>query len=189
MYNMKNNLITIDFDDVIVNTQKYQCDLAKKMFGVDLNIANSRQSQHVPKYLTQNQYDELIHILYETSEGAKIPLVDGAKQCLNQIQEMGYLPRIVTARNNQETEYAREICEKEKIGIEIANASYKSKADFCRGSFAHLDDSPYHLDSLKGVVENLVLFNKPHNKQVNLNKGIKRVNSWEEFYSFLKNNI
>lgn len=183
---MKNKVITIDFDDVIVDTQKYQCDLAKKMFGVNLNISNSRQSQHVPNYLTQKQYDELIHTLYESPEGAKIPLVDGAKKYLNRIQEMGYLPKIVTARNNGEVKYAHEICEKEKIGIKIFNASYKPKADFCRDSFAHLDDSHYHLVSLEGVVENLVLFNKPHNKQVNSNKEIKRVNSWEEFYSFLK---
>jgi len=98
------------------------------------------------------------------------------------------LPKIVTTRNNEEVKYVHKICEKENLGIEIFNSDYNSKANFCKGSFAHLDDSLYDLDSLEGIVENLVLFNKPHNMQVNPNKGIKRVNSWKEFYSFLRTN-
>jgi len=82
---MEKRTLTIDFDDVVVDTQRYQCNLAEKMFGVTLNIANSRKNQHVPKYLTQDQYDELIYTLYETPEGIKIPLVDGAKKYLSQI--------------------------------------------------------------------------------------------------------
>jgi len=185
---MKKKIITIDFDDVVVDTQKYQCELAERMFGVELDMANSKQNQHVPEYLTQNQYDELIYTLYETSEGANIPLVNGAKKYLNKIQELGYLPKIVTARNNEEVKYANEICEKEKIGIEIFNSSYELKADFCRSSFAHLDDSPYHLISLEGIVKHLILLNKPHNKKVNIKNRIRRVDTWQEFYSFLRNN-
>lgn len=171
---MINRIVTIDFDDVIVDTQKYQCDLAKKMFGINLNIANFRQSQHVPEYLTQNQYDELIHSLYETSEGTNIPLVDGAKKYLNEIQEMGYLPKIVTNRNDAETGHVYDICKKEGIRIEIFNTNYRPKTDFCRDSFAHVDDSYYHLVSLEGVIANLFLFNKPHNKQITVNKENKK---------------
>ncbi|MEJ2268072.1 MAG: HAD hydrolase-like protein [Nanoarchaeota archaeon] len=185
---MEKRIVTIDFDDVIVDTQKYQCDLAEKMFGVKLNIANSRQSQHVPEYLTQNQYDELIHTLYETSEGANIPLVVGAKEYLNKLQENGYLPKVVTARSDEETKYAREILEKEKIGIEIFNSNYTPKKDLCSGSFAHIDDAPHHLNSLEGIVKNLILLNKPHNKQIKVKDEIRRINSWKEFYSFLRNN-
>ncbi|MFH1607818.1 MAG: hypothetical protein ABIA78_01670 [archaeon] len=185
---MTNKIVTIDFDDVIADTQKHQRGLAKRMFGAELDIANSRQSQHVPEYLTQAQYDELIHCLYETSEGANIPLVNGARRYLNLIQEMGYLPKIVTARNDAEVKYVRDICEKERIKLKIFNTNYEPKTAFCRGSFAHLDDSYHDLVSLEDVVKNLILFDKPHNEKVNVKEGIIRVDSWKEFYSFLKNN-
>ena len=180
---MKKRLITIDFDDVVVDTQKYQCDLAKKMFNVELDISNSRRAQHVPKYLTDEQYAQVIDAVYSSTE---IPLVEGLKEYLEKIQELGYDPKIVTARNNKESKIANQICDKFNINIPLLNANYESKGKHCKGSFAHIDDSIVHLRKLDGIVENLLLFNKPHNEHIKEDRGIVRKKSWEDVYNFLR---
>jgi len=180
---MEKRLITIDFDDVIVDTQKYQCDLTEKMFNVKLDISNSKRVQHVPKYLTNEQYIQIIDALYSSTE---IPLVKGFKKYLEQIQELGYNPKIVTSRGHKESEIASQICEKHKINIPLLNSNYKSKIKYCKESIVHIDDSIWDLKQLNGVVENLLLFDKPHNKNVKLDSNIIRMNSWENIYDFLK---
>ena len=125
-------------------------------------------------------------MLDEVFSSTEIPLVKGFTEYLEEIQKLGYNTKIVTARDNKESEIANKICEKYGIDIPLLNSNYNSKAEFCKGSVAHIDDSIFNLKKLNGAVENLLLFDKPHNKKIKEDKGIIRKKSWEEVYNFLR---
>lgn len=180
---MEKRIITIDFDYVIADSQKYQCDLARQMFNVELDITNSRGAQHVPEYLNKGQYEKLIDAVYSSTE---IPIVEGFKEYLGKIQGLGYTPKIVTARDDKEAEVARKICEVNGINIPLSNTNYESKIKSCKGSIAHIDDNIELLKELDETLENLFLFNRPHNKHLREGYNIIRVSSWENIYEFLR---
>ncbi|MDA3836824.1 MAG: hypothetical protein PF542_04330 [Nanoarchaeota archaeon] len=173
--------LSLDFDDLIVDTQKHFCDMALNTFGINLNISNAHQQKYVLKHLTPKEYS---HLMEQLSYSTEIPIIMGARENINKLKNLEYSLQISTARDSKESKIAKIICENNGIDIPIFYSNYQSKKILCKDAYAHIDDMMEYLRELIPIVPNLLLFDRLHNQNEIKTDQIKRTKSWENIYNY-----
>jgi hypothetical protein len=102
---------------------------------------------------------------------------------VRQLQKKGHELQIVTSREPEACDIAREWMTIQKLQLELVGVGYgNSKADATTGFDVYVDDDLDKLEPLVGIVPHLFLFSWGYNQHVNEYGIGERVSSWEELY-------
>lgn len=181
--------IGLDFDGVISDCGKLKSDGAKKIYGLDIPSAKFKKEIVIgEKYLTAEQYRELQKTIYGTKEiGLLMKPVDGVLHYLPRLLADGNMVLIVTSRGEVELEIAKEWSTSQGLQLDFVGVGYgNSKAGAAAGLDLYVDDDLDKLEPLVGIVPHRFLFSWGYNAKVDTGSIAKRVTSWRELYSIIK---
>lgn len=181
--------IGLDFDGVISNCGKLKQEAAKKLYGVDISIAQFFKKNVIEKgLLTAKQYRELQKNIYGTRElGFLMEPVDGTLFWLPKLIEDGHTVLVITSRGKIETEIAKEWSLSQGLSLEFVSVGYNnSKEKAVAGLDVYADDGFDKIEELIGIVPNLFLFSWSYNRHINEGNVAERVYLWEELYRKIK---
>ncbi|PID34997.1 MAG: hypothetical protein CR971_00325 [candidate division SR1 bacterium] len=193
--NMKNKLIAVDMDEVLLETAKgllnfYNYTFAEK--PIQYNDIIRYNFETIPGYETTVEYAvEYFMNFLESSEAKNILPVQWAKDKLNYLKSLGYKFVIITGRAEKLEHISREYIKKHYPNIfeEMYFCGYytenqKDKYTVCQelGITTIIED---HLEnSIKYAQQGIevILLDKPRNQDYNpqIHKHITKVKSWDE---------
>jgi uncharacterized HAD superfamily protein len=109
--------------------------------------------------------------------------VEGVLHFLPKLIGQGHTIRIVTSRDNQSLEIAREWTRKKGLKLNFVGLGYGvSKAGATDGFDVFIDDDLDKLETLVGIVPYRFLFSWSYNAHIEAGHIARRINSWEEIY-------
>ncbi len=184
--------IGLDFDGVVSDAGRLKSDAAKKIFNKDIPPALFKRELVVkPDFLTNDQYNELQNLVYGTREyGFMMQPVMGMLEHLPKLIEHGHDVKIITSRNEDWAQIAREWLDTHNIKIKIIGVGNGiSKLEAAKGLDIYIDDDLEKLLPLVGTVPYLFLFSWDYNKHIGIEEGIERISSWNEFSEKITNII
>lgn len=195
--------IYIDFDDVICETARYFCKIAKQMFGIDVPYENVEFFNLQKTFkLTNEQYDALMKAGHVPETLLDYAEADGASTIINKWFDNGHDISIITGRPFESYEPSRKWLDEhnlsriplfcvDKYGREIFNSdsTYNlTLQDLYNMTFdLAVEDSPMafehvmHFDNCK-----IAVYNRPWNKAAELpNENFIRCSGWDEIDKLL----
>ena len=176
--------IGLDFDGVIADTSKLKQRIAKEMFGVDAPTNILKEKTIVEAGLmTQAEYRTLMNkVCGDRGVGFKMVPVSNSINYIKELLDVGHEVRVVTARQANEFEVAKEWLESQEVsGITYASSGYgKSKLEHTKDLDVFVEDDYSKLLDLKATVPHLFLMTWDYNEVVEVEDGITRVYSWHE---------
>jgi hypothetical protein len=179
--------IGLDFDGVISDCGALKRVAAKKMFGVDIPVANFKKEIVVGGgLLTMTQYRALQDEIYGTYElGMTAEPVPGALAAIPRLRADGHDILVVTSRTGTMLDIARAWTKKCGLTLDFVGVGHdvghdKSKAAAAAKLDFFVDDDLDKLEPLVDVVPHRFLFSWPYNAAADVGDIATRVSSWEE---------
>lgn len=181
--------IGLDFDGVITDCGKLKSEGAKKIYGVDISPERFKKELVIDKgILTAEQYKHVQSQIYETRElGFLMDPVPGVVEYTDRLHVDGHDLKIITSRGENAGSIALDWMKKQGLVIPMVTVGGgKSKADFCTSLDVYIDDDLDKLEPLVGIVPHRFLFNWGYNQHINEIGVAKRVYSWKDFYTQIR---
>ena len=190
-------IIGLDLHGVILDDGRLKEQVAQVVFNKRIPAAEftSKAVVHERGLLTGHQYQELQDLIYNNHFiGRRMPLVRGVKKYLPLLANLGTLI-IVTSNYGSSLKLSRELLEHHRlinyfadikdtpVGLDKSDIVKDLHLDF------YLDDDPYKLENLIGLVPHLYLLDYKHNQSVDCSRYAARVKSIAHFYKLLKRKI
>lgn len=182
-------LIGLDFDGVISDCGQLKSESAKKIYGIDIPPARFKKELIIHDgLLNEQQYRNLQKIIYTTRDtGLAIKPVDGVLLYLPKIIAEGHQIKIVTSRDKEALEIAKEWAKIHGIELEFIGVGYgKSKRAAASGLDVFIDDNLDKLIPLAGVVPHLFLYAWGYNSHINTGAVAQKIFSWKEIYQTIQ---
>ncbi len=180
--------IGLDFDGVIANNNKLKSEAAKLLF--DLDIPPDRFKKEIlveENILTLNQYRKLQKFIYDPEERSNLKMdpVEGVLTYLPKIISEGYEILVVTSRSKDSIPFMKTWSKNINLNLNFIALGYgKSKKSATADLDLYVDDD---LDKLLDLTTpNRILFSWKYNSHLTDLGTIKRVDSWNELYNFIK---
>lgn len=185
--------IGLDFDGVVANPSRLKIVAAKTLFNVEIPIAKMRREYAVGSgLLTSTQYTEMLNYVYSSENLARyMRPVNGAIEHILRLAHDGHDVRIITSRGREKSLGVVDNWLKDKkLLVPVRGVGYgRDKTEACKelGIDLFVDDDLDKLERLVDVVEHRYLFGWEYNKDDYCEAIAKRVNSWGELYTAIKN--
>lgn len=181
--------IGLDFDGVIADSSELKVLGARELYNIDIPVGQFKKEIVVKekRYLTPEEYERLQDYIYTShSLGLSMKIVEGADAYIEKLIDSGYLFKIITSRSGRALEIAKEWLSKNNFKLDIEGVGHGfSKANACKGLDLYIDDDLEKLIDLVNVVPNRWIFSWEYNLETDDERITKRVNSWEDIFSFL----
>ena len=180
--------IGLDFDDVVASTNEIKSEIARLLYGVEIEKTRFRREFVVATgILTEEQY---LTVAREAYSGKHlVSPVSGSIEGVQRLRSDGHQVRIVTNRSNEfgTLSVALRWLKEHGISIEVKGIPYgSSKAPACKGLDLFVDDDPKKLHELVGIVPSLLFFCWPHNAHESEPDNSVRVHSWAEIHNYIQ---
>jgi hypothetical protein len=190
----KNIIVSLDFDGVLAHGLRIKKFYAKKWFGMDLSLSQTKKSgfEDLAKHLGKKDinYRSLMDPLNERH----IMEYEIPHNCISVLKKLygeGFRFVIITSRNDHDYPYAVKFVKHTFGGLikYVHNTREEPKNAFVRHLHPriHLDDGLKKLKELVGEAISLFYYRQPENSHENLSFGttrIKEIHRWDEFYGF-----
>jgi len=155
-------IIGLDFDGVIVKSNKLKSGIAENKYGVIVRATYFGRDYVVNQLgdLSHEQYDAILDEIYTNPEHIKrVEFIDGALENIRKLLREGEEIRIVTSRR-AENDITRKILEQQGLDLDVRNVGPEStKVEACKGCVVFVDDDLKKLIQL--LVDNKVLSISP----------------------------
>mgnify|MGYP005779346865 FL=1 len=183
--------IGIDIDDTITNTLEILIPYVSKNSALDIGKLKESNKMSYDKILEQykDKIKEIGKVMFEQVL-PNVTLKEDAKEIIDKLKYEGNKIIIITARDKAFYDKAFEFTSNQlnNLGINYDKlfCTY-NKRQVCIDEKIDLfiDDNIRNLDSVKGIVDSVLLFNSKINLQQDCN--FKRVSGWKEIYDYINN--
>lgn len=190
--------IAIDIDDTL---SSFIAEFLK-WYNIKLGTSydfNDFKDYYWPNWMdvTEKEAVKSVHDFFETEEFKNLPVLDGAKEWVEQMSEK-YELYIVTARQTIVERITRDWLDKnfaDKFKEVVFGNHYAlngvrgpGKGELCEklGCEVLIDDNFYHLESLEKHGIKAVLLDRPWNKEIKDSEYVKRAYNWDEASKYLE---
>lgn len=186
-------VVGYDLHGILLHDSKLKSIIAEHEFGVKIppGMFTSKIVVQEKRLLTAEQYVFLQRVIYHNDfVGLRMPLVKGARNCIRRLAKAGFSQVIVTSNYAESLRLGLEILTKKKLlqYLEV----YHTKLGQTKSAVVkelnltyYIDDDPYKLEDLKGMVDYLVLLHQEHNARIDCSGFAKRIYSLSEFYQLV----
>jgi uncharacterized HAD superfamily protein len=182
MYRLEVNNVKIglDIDGVISDFVTTFCRLTKKKYNICLTESDIYcHDLNLVLGITKNERNEIIK---ETLK-ENLNLTDGSKETINKLWEDGHKIYLLTARDAS-------LIETTKLWLKNNDIPYTKLLQLKEGEKNHsnlkldliVEDCLQDALEWSPKVKNILVFDHPWNKSLNVKGLIKRVHSWKEIY-------
>lgn len=175
--------IGIDFDGVIADCTDLKREQSQRLYGIDIPPHRCKEKFVIEDGLmTREQYRAIMENVCTTREcGLRMRPIEGAIAAIRSLQDRGHSVKIVTSREDEEVEIAREWSRMQGLDVDFVSVGYgKDKTDAVRGMDIYIDDDVYRLRPLEGVVGRLFLMTWEYNRLEEHPPFVERVDSWDD---------
>ncbi len=192
-------LVGLDLDDVLIDFNSGLCIFHNARYGTSLT------REDITSYYLEDiwkcdrvECERRIEEFYLSPEHEAMRPVPGAVEAVRQLQENGRDVVIVTSRPERASAPTRLLLE-EHFPVLVDSVYFashffrgeakKTKGEICKdlGAKAFVDDAPFHIEEVAGVVEHALLFKAPWNKNYKLSlPNVQEVKSWGKILQILK---
>ncbi len=191
----KHIIVSLDFDGVLAHGLNAKRKYAKKWFGMDLSLSQTKKPgfERLAKHLGKNiTYRSLMDPLNE-HHIMEYEVPRGCISTLKKLHKQGFRFVIITSRNDHDYPYAVKFV-RHAFGPLIKyihNTRNEPKNAFVSHLHPriHLDDGLDKLKQLAGEPISLLYYRQPENGHENLPFGMSRIREirdWDEFYSYCR---
>jgi uncharacterized HAD superfamily protein len=177
--------IGLDFDGVISDAGRLKSLGIEELFGLKIPPEEVKKELVISRrLLTAEQYRTMQKFIYESREiGLRMEPVPGVFEYLPRLTQDGHQIRIITSRDGQALEVAKEWTQNHKLKLECVGLGYGvEKTGAATGFNVFVDDDLDKLAPLKNMIPNLFLFSWGYNRHIDETGIARRVQSWEELY-------
>ena len=188
---MKNRVIAIDFDDVIIDTTPYMQELYNKKFGTKMqlkdNFTGDLEAHGAPDIAT------IISRVEDVLNMDEMRTISPLKDTISIIKQLaehhrlyvvtGRSPILETATTNFINEYFPDVFQSIVFASYLRKGKSRTKSRICKKLGADLlieDHLGHALEAAEGGTEVLLFGDYPWNQSENLPNNITRVKNWEE---------
>lgn len=195
-YVAQNIIVSLDFDGVIAHGLEVKLKYAKKWFGVNLSLEQTKEKgfNELMRRLGRKDinYRSLMNPLNEKHiMEYKVPF--GCRDALSKLFNEGFRFVVVTSRNDHDFPYAIKFIKYAFGDIikYIHNTRNESKGGFIRKlkPRVHVDDDLKKLLQIEGFPVELLYYRQPENYHENVpvlhRSKIIEIKDWNQFYTFL----
>ncbi len=174
-----------DIDGVIANFTQPLLDVIKENYGVNLKTSDIYTFDlNIVLGITKDEGNQLVHQTLKKD----LPLNPGSKETLERLSRDGHNILLLTGRY----EYLRDITQswlKEK-GVPYTQLHMLNVGEKYRANIEQIDliveDSLVDALEWTHKVKNVLLFDQPWNRTLNVKNLTKRVYSWNEIYEAIQ---
>ncbi len=167
--------IAFDWDDVIMDTEAYEAEMAEWLFEVNAAFLTERERRAVTKLVSATELALAVKPVFESVE------------YIHLLQQEGHELRIATSRDADFLAMALRVAERHGLTLDFHGVGRgKSKAPVVRGCDLFVDNEVAMLRDLEGVVPHRLLFSQKNNLCASLPRGVVRVSSWRELYQYIQ---
>ncbi len=175
-----------DIDGVIANFTQPLLDVIKENYGLSLKKADIYTfNLNIVLGVTKNEGTNLVHQTLKKD----LPLIPGAKETLEKLSREGHNIYLLTGRY----EFLRDITQswlKEKAvpytQLHMLNIGEKYRADIQQMDLI-VEDSLEDALEWSQKVKNVLLYDQPWNRTLNVKNLTRRVYNWNDIYRVIQN--
>jgi uncharacterized HAD superfamily protein len=172
----------IDFDGTVADITDAKIRFAREHFNEDITPRETYREHGIGR-LGEERFIRMVHEAHATAWTLSMQPMAGALESLHTLAADHDL-FIVTARNDDEIDWARQWLERHDLPIQdVLHTSREPKTAACESLGVHLmlDDSPYVLRGLAGTDLHLALIDAEYNRDDELPARTHRVEGWTAF--------
>jgi len=184
-------IIGLDFDGVVMDTQRLKVFAAMSMYGLSIpgsHLESSYIKANPTSLISLEEYHALQEEIYvRNTFKTEVRFVDQAERAINTLLSNGHVLHIITSRDERAgLEQVKTLLSTVGLDIPAHGIGYNNSIrDKCQelGLNVFVDDDLEKLISLMGAVPHLYLFNTASTQLTNLPPGIQVVSFWSELLS------
>lgn len=182
--------IGLDFDNVMVQTDRLKPIVAKDLFGVEIPLANYNKELILTKrLLTEDQYQIVARKVYRGGFGPESLLpVPGTLEYIPMLQNLGHVLCVVTSRSvaHNNLHVVSEWLRLYGFDLPVTGIEYGvPKTEACRDLDVFVDDDLAILAPMLGILKHPMLFDLPYKNWGRIDDRVIVVNSWDSLYMYI----